>query len=132
MNIWSRRRWIVLALALSCWWVGWRAPGVYRTHVEQEFEDFMTSIVPGGAFHVLETRCVGKPSAGIALRPIAVSRFTGSYPYIDEIPGPRDRAYMETMYWHGYWLNYCKRVKTSERDLIAYWSLRQDRWFEME
>ena len=124
----ARRRLLLHGLAVTSSLAVWQAPGLYRAHVEREFEVFTENSLAGEPFQVLESRCVGKQSERIRLRPIAVSTFTGSYPYIDEILGPRDRAYMEFVYYHGYSFNYCKKVRIDEREFIAYWSLKQDRW----
>jgi len=35
---------------------------------------------------------------------------------------------MQFAYWHGYFFNYCKVVDLGGRKLIAYWSVRENKW----
>ena len=103
-------------------------PAMYTTHVEDEFRSFMERKWPGGQFQVEESRCVGKPSAEIRLLPIARSKINGEYPFLGEMRDPVGVSYMQCMYYHGYWFNYCKLVQIDGKDLIAYWSIKEDIW----
>ena len=107
---------------------GLAAPWWYRRHVESEFVAFITPFDHRETVSILESRCVGKTVSSIRLLPIAESKLFGSYPYLCDIEAPRERSYMESAYWHGYWFNYCKRLVRCGEELTAYWSLQEDRW----
>lgn len=100
----------------------------YRQHVESEFATFIAQHEHREPVKILEPRCLGKEVTSIRLWPIVGSKLLGSYPYLDEIVAPRERAYMEFAYWHGYSFNYCKPVVRDGEDLTAYWSLKEDLW----
>jgi hypothetical protein len=101
----------------------------YPQHVEDEFAATILHRPGGSSLSVVSSRCVGRDEDTICLRPIIFSKATGTYPYLGEIKGPSDRSYMEVIYWHGYWFNYCKRVvRGGTEELFAFWSLKEDRW----
>ncbi len=108
--------------------VGTASPWLYKLHVETEFKSFMRARVPDQDFDVKESRCLGKTSNRIRLWPILKSKRSGSYPYLSQMKDPIGKSYMQVAYFHGYWFNYCKLVQLNGRVLIAYWSLKEDRW----
>ena len=123
----NRRGWRRITLGLIVL-VGIGSPWLYQSHVEAEFKTFMRARIAGQQFEVRQSRCLGMTSRRIRLWPILKSKLTGSYPYLSRIGDLHEKSYMQVAYFHGYWFNYCKLVRLERRELIAYWSLKEDRW----
>jgi len=124
----SHRLGVTLLMLCTAAGTGLAAPWWYRRHVESEFASFIAPYGHHEAVSILESRCIGKEADSIRLRPIVGSTLFGSTPYVDEIDAPRERASLECVYYHGYWFNYCKRIVRGSEDMLAYWSLMEDRW----
>ena len=98
----------------------------YPAFVEARFAELLESLEEEGAIRVESSRCLGKPSEKIQLVPIFRSWSSGHYPF--PLSDSWAESYMSTMYWHGQRFNYCKKLKVDGEDLIAYWSIRKNKW----
>ena len=98
----------------------------YPGYVEARFAELLESLEEEGAVRVESSRCLGKPSEKIQLAPIVRSWSWGRYPF--PLSDSKFQSHISSAYWHGYWFNYCKLLKVDDEDLIAYWSIRENKW----
>ena len=98
----------------------------YPAYVEARFAELLESLEEEGAVRVEISRCLGKPSEKIQLVPVFRSWSWGHYPF--PLSDSKSQSFMSSAYWHGYYFNYCKELKLDGEDLIAYWSIRENKW----
>lgn len=98
----------------------------YAAHVEARFAELLDSLDVKRSIQVAESRCLGEPSEEISLLPILESWISDSYPFPQS--DPKADSYMSSLYYHGYWFNYSKQIHVDGEELIAYWSIRENRW----
>ena len=98
----------------------------YAVYVEVRFAELLNSLEAKRSMQVAESRCLGEPSEEILLLPILKSWISDSYPFPQS--DPKAESYMSSMYYHGFWFNYSKHIYLDGEQLIAYWSIREDKW----
>ncbi len=98
----------------------------YPPYVERKFARVLESLEAEYKVKIEQSRCLGEQSEKILVMPILCSRTTDNYPF--QQTDSKANSFYSSSYWHGYWFNYTKIITLDDQQMIAYWSIRENRW----